>query len=277
MELEHNQNEFSKLGLGIAAISYDSPEVLNSFAKRRGIHFPLLSDRDSKVIRELGILNETVPSDSPFHGIPHPGSFVLDANGVIVAKYFEEDFRERYTSADILLHQFGVIPALEKSEVTGRQLTLTATASNSIVATGQRVALVLDIQLNPGMHVYAPGVEGYIPIEWKMKDSAAMVAHDAVYPASEKLHLRAIDETVPVYREHIRLTRDITIGPDAKLKPLLDSSGKFVVDGSLRYQACDDQVCYVPQELPLHWTFNYAEFDRQRAPAELQRKTPNTK
>lgn len=274
MELEQNQNEFRKLGLGVAAVSYDSNEVLHNFAQRRGIHFPLLSDVDSKIIHELGILNETVPADSPFRGIPHPGSFVLDANGVIVAKYFEEDFRERYTSADILMHQYGVIPASGKSDVAGRQLRLTATASNSIVATGQRVALVLDIELNPGMHVYAPGVEGYIPIEWKMKDGGAAAAHDAVYPASEKLHLKAIDETVPVYRGHFRLTRDITMASDAKLKPLVDGSGKFVVEGSLRYQACDDQVCYVPQELPIRWTFNYADFDRQRVPEELQRKAP---
>jgi len=274
VELEQNQNEFRKLGLGVAAISYDSPKVLSNFAHRRGIHFPLLSDENSMFIRELGILNDSVPADSPFHGIPHPGSFVLDAKGVIVAKYFEEDYRERDTSADILLHQFGVIPEAGRNEVTGRQLTVTPTASNSIVATGQHVALVLDIQLNPGMHVYAPGVEGYIPVDWKMKESNAASAKDAVYPASEKLYLKAIDETVPVYRGHLRLTRDITIGPDAKLKPLLDASGKFVMEGSLRYQACDDQVCYVPQELPLRWTFRYAEFDRERVPVELQRKAP---
>jgi hypothetical protein len=124
----------------------------------------------------------------------------------------------------------------------------------------------------PNMHVYAPGVEGYIPIDWKMKESDAATAHPANYPPSEKLHLAAIDETVPVYRDHFRLTRDITIGPDAKVRPALDASGKFTVEGTLRYQACDDRVCYIPQELTVKWTLQYAEFDRQRVPAELQRK-----
>jgi hypothetical protein len=45
-----------------------------------------------------------------------------------------------------------------------------------------------------------------------------------------------------------------------------------VVEGTLRYQACDDRVCYVPQELPVKWTLQYAEFDRQRVPPGLQRK-----
>jgi hypothetical protein len=45
------------------------------------------------------------------------------------------------------------------------------------------------------------------------------------------------------------------------------------VEGTLRYQACDDRLCYIPQELPLKWMFQYENFDRQRAPTELQRKS----
>jgi hypothetical protein len=256
----------------VAAISYDSVAVLHNFAERRGIHFPLLSDPDSKLIRELGILNETVARDSPFFGVPYPGSFVVNAQGVITAKYFEDDFRERYTSADILARQFGVQLQAGRREVEGKQLKLEASASNLVVGAGQRVSLVLDIEMKPNVHVYAPGVEGYIPIEWKMKESDAAAAHEVSYPASEKLHLAAIDETVPVYRDHFRLARDITIGQDAKVRPLVDGSGKFTVEGTLRYQACDDRICYIPQELVVKWVFQYAEFDRVRVPVELRRK-----
>jgi len=232
VELERNKDEFQKLGLGVAAISYDTPAILHHFAERRGIHFPLLSDADSKVIRSLGILNETVAATEPFFGIPHPGSFLLDAKGVIVAKYFEEDYRQRYTSADILLHRFGVLPATSEPEIKGKQLNVKATASNSIVATGHRVALSLDIELQPKMHVYAPGVEGgYIPIAWTMKESPAAAIHDVTFPAAQKLLLPAINETVPVFSGNFQLTRDITIGPG--LQKLVDSSGKFTVEGVL--------------------------------------------
>ena len=153
----------------MAAVSYDSESVLRAFAGRKGIHYPLLSDQDSKIIRELGILNETVEKTNPNFGIPYPGSFVLDSKGVIVAKYFEDDYRQRYTAADLLMHQFGVIPAQATSDVEGKQLKLTAAASNAVVTVGQRVALTLDIELRPNMHVYAPGVERYIPIDWTMR------------------------------------------------------------------------------------------------------------
>ena len=272
MELEQNRDEFSKLGLGVAAVSYDGVAILHNFAERKGIHFPLLSDADSTVIRELGILNDTVPKDNLFFGIPYPGSFVLDPKGVIVGKYFEDDYKQRYTSADILVRQFGVMPPAGKSEAENKQLKLTASASNSVIRPLQRVALVLDIEMKPNMHVYAPGVEGYIPIEWKIKESPLATPHDISFPKPEILYLKAIDEKVPVYKGSFRVTRDITLGPDDKLKTALDPAGDFTVEGTLRYQACDDRMCYIPQELLLKWTFHYEGFDRQRAPAGIMHK-----
>ncbi len=53
------------------------------------------------------------------------------------------------------------------------------------------------------------------------------------FPRAEKLYLKAIDETVPAYRSHFRLTRDITIPPENKLKSAVNGSGHFTVDGSL--------------------------------------------
>ncbi len=272
MELEQNAGQFQKIGLNVVGISYDSPQVLHTFAERKGIHFPLLSDTESKIIRSVGILNEEAPKNTPFFGIPHPGTFIVDKDGVITAKYFEDDFKQRYTAADILVQRFGVLPDSSRKEVVGKQLTAVTSASNSMVRTGQRIALVIDIDLKPKMHVYAPGVEGYIPIDWKLADSDAAKVHPVKYPPSEKLHLPAINETVPVYREHVRFTRDITIGSDAKVKASADASGQFTVSGTLRYQACDDRQCYIPQELPLTWTFQMEGMDRQRVPSELQRK-----
>jgi Disulphide bond corrector protein DsbC len=170
------------------------------------------------------------------------GWIVLDAKRTVMAK-----FDASYTSAAILIHQFRWTPS-DTREIEGKQLTATIGASNSRVAPGERIALVIDIELQPGMHVYAPGVEGYIPIDWKMEDSGAAQVHQAAFPRAEKLYLKAIDETVPAYRDHFRLIRDITIAAGA--------AGNFAVDGSLRYQACDDRLCYIPQTLRLRWTFD---------------------
>jgi hypothetical protein len=272
VELEKNWGQFGKLGLGVAAVSYDSVDVLYNFAERRGVHFPLLSDVDSKIIRRLGIVNDSVPKEDPLFGISYACSFVLDANGVIVAKYFEGNHGHTYTFADILNRNFGDAFASQKTEVNRQHLKLVATASHSLISVGKRVALTLDIELKPNMHVYAPGVEGYIPISWNIKESAAIGALEVRYPAAEKLYLKAIDETVAAYRGHFQLRGVITIADDEKLRPLLDSTGSFTVETTLRYQTCDDQICYLPQEVPVKWTFQYAGFDQQRVPVGLRRK-----
>ncbi len=169
-------------------------------------------EQNTQALQKLGLGIVAVPSKI------HPGWYVLDARGVIVAKYFDDD--AHYTPAAILVHQFRWTPPEPATEVEGKQLTAKVGASNMMVAPGQRVALILDIDLNPGMHVYAPGVEGYIPIDWKMQDSPTAAVHEPMFPHSEKLYLKAIDETVPAYRNHFRLTRDITI------RHPLDGSGK---------------------------------------------------
>lgn len=97
-------------------------------------------------------------------------------------------------------------------------------------------------------------------------------AHEMKLPKPEMLTLEAIKETVPVFTGKLRLTRDITFGDDKALKEALDADGNFTVEGMLRYQACDDHICYIPKDLPVKWKFHYEGFDRERAPADIQHK-----
>ncbi len=272
MELQESREALRKQGLGLAAISYDSVAILQNFANRKGIQFPLLSDPDSKIIRSFGILNDAVPKDSPFYGIPHPVTFIVDASGSVISKKFDEDFKQRYTVANILTETLNIRTGAAESKTETKHLTVTASATNAKVRPGERIRLLLDIELKPSMHVYAPGVEGYIPIEWKMTDSAGYKAAPASYPLSKKLRLEAIQETVDVYAGRFTLQREITIGPQQALKAVVNEAGDLVLEGTLRYQACDDRLCYVPQTIPLKWTLKYEPHDPQRVPAELQRK-----
>jgi AhpC/TSA family/Disulphide bond corrector protein DsbC len=249
--------------------------VLKSFADRQHITYPLLSDPDSKVIRAYNILNETTKPGTPTYGIPYPGVYVVDSHGRVVSKYFEDDYKERVSTADILARHFGAPLNAARGAAETKRLQITTAASNEIARPGLRIALSLDIELKPGMHVYAPGVHGYIPIDWRLDEGGpAAKRHSFEYPPSEMLRLEAIGETVPVYRGHIQVRREITFGQDGVLKPLVTPTREVIVRGSFRYQACDDRRCYVPEDVPLVWRFKYEGLDRQRAPSEFQRK-PN--
>jgi AhpC/TSA family/Disulphide bond corrector protein DsbC len=264
VELEQSLPEIRKRGLGLAAISYDSPAILKDFADRKHITFPMLSDPESKIIRSYGILNETVPKGA-FYGVPYPGTYLVDSRGVVVSKFFEDDYTERYTASDILIKQFGAAAGAAHSTVDAKHLSLSASAGVGTVHSGQRIVLALDVELKPGIHVYAPGVNGYIPIDLAIADSAEVKSHPAVYPPSKMLHLPAIDETVPVYTGQIRVIREITIGKSVK-------PGDLTIDGSFRYQACDDKKCYIPETVPLKWTLKVEPHDRQRAPDDIRHK-----
>jgi hypothetical protein len=263
--LQQNYNRIQAAGLGLAAISYDSPAVLKTFAARRGITFPLLSDSESKIIRAYGILNTSVEKSSPSYGIPNPGIYVLDTRGTVKAKYFEDDYRERQTAAVILLREFGIEPATSHTSLTAKHLSLSTSASNTEARMGRHVSLIIDVDLPARVHVYAPGVQGYIPIEWKQADTPAAKATAVVFPNPKTLFLQAINEKVPVFEGRLRLIREITFGADKELAPLADHDGNLKLSGTLRYQACDDEKCFLPETVPLAWTFHFESLDRVRA------------
>jgi peroxiredoxin Q/BCP len=109
VELQSRVEEIQRQGLGLVAVSYDEPEVLRTFAASRGITFPLISDRDSAIIKRFGLLNTTVAPGTPSYGIPFPGTFIVDRRGVVRSRHFENAYQERATVASLLVVR-GVTP-----------------------------------------------------------------------------------------------------------------------------------------------------------------------
>jgi peroxiredoxin len=262
---------FRKKGLAVASLTYDSGAILQDFRKRLGITYPMLSDPQSTVIQAFGILNDNVDKASAQYGIPFPGTYIINEQGIVTAKYFEEDYRERYSAASILSHEFGA-NGIEKTTVETQHLTLTSSTSDQAVAPGWRLTLIIEIDPKKKMHLYAPEVKGYIPIDWQMTDSKTIAVTPAAYPPSHLLNLPVIKETVPVYDKHTRVTRDILIGQENEIAPLIGPDRMLTVEATFKYQACDDKECYLPKTIPLQWTFHVGKLDTQRPPAELQRK-----
>jgi len=90
----------------VAAISYDSVDLLRAFSNRVGLGYPLLADHDYRVIDSFGLVNQSVERDSPAFGYALPGYYVIGTDGVVQAKFFNEANNDRTTSANILIRQF---------------------------------------------------------------------------------------------------------------------------------------------------------------------------
>ena len=102
MQLQEQIDTFREAGLGVVAMTYDAPALQQAFVSRHGITYPMLSDVDATSVRALGILNtDYQPGDSAY-GIPYPGVFVVDRDGVIRAKVFVEAYSTRVDAEGVL-------------------------------------------------------------------------------------------------------------------------------------------------------------------------------
>ncbi len=87
--------EIEKRGYRVAALSYDSPEILQAFTAKRHISFTFLSDPKSEVIDLYKLRDPQYLPGSRAYGVPRPIIFILDKGGVIRAKLYEESFKVR--------------------------------------------------------------------------------------------------------------------------------------------------------------------------------------
>lgn len=95
MQLTDLTDQFEALGISIAAITYDQVEFLKEVSEDQEVTFPLLSDEDVKHVNALGIRNTDYEPGHRVYGIPYPGIFLVDANGVIKYKFAEERYQDR--------------------------------------------------------------------------------------------------------------------------------------------------------------------------------------
>jgi peroxiredoxin len=100
VQLQRDLKSIEDSGVQVVGISYDSPDVLKKFSDQMKITFPLLSDPESKTIEAYHIRNEAARGRA--EGVPNPGTFILDQQGVIRAKLFLENFRDRHTTEALI-------------------------------------------------------------------------------------------------------------------------------------------------------------------------------
>ncbi len=262
MELQSRYEDLKKQGLGLAAISYDSRETLKRFADARGITFPLVSDSGSTVIRRYGLLNHTVDATTRTFGVPWPGTFILDRQGRVRARFFEQAYRERNTVASILVRQ-GLTPFGPMTTIDTPHLTLISAASDAAVTPGERVSLTFEVTPRRGMHVYAPGRHSYHVVGIRLDPQPWLSPHAPSYPASEIYHFKPLDERVNVYQKPFRLVQDVTIRATPDAQKRLASQSSVTISGRFEYQACDDQLCYMPQSVPVTWKLALRPLERE--------------
>jgi len=245
-------------GVALFGVSYDSVETLASFAEKRGITFPLLSDDGSRVIRELGLLNEHLAEQHAVygittrdeqHGVAYPGTFVLDEQGVIVKKHFEQSYRVRPTARlfeDYALHTTGDIPA-HAAHTSSGDLEVHTWTDVLTYRPYQQIRLFVQLALPPDLHAFgSPVTDGYTPLRLQIEPREGLSVGEIDMPAPNPFRVEGLDEEFLVYQRTLRVT-----------VPLLFTTnlGPTTLVLELAFQTCSQTTCFPPAnvrvELPI--------------------------
>jgi hypothetical protein len=113
------------------------------------------------------VLNTLVrPEDVPFYGVPFPGYFLVNEEGVIVDKIFNRHFANRETVESIVDSSRGRIVPGERepietvTEVDGIEITAFLRGGGGVLRIGPRRRLVVRFAMPDGLHIYSPSSVG---------------------------------------------------------------------------------------------------------------------
>lgn len=270
VQLQQAQQKFKDRGVGIAAISYDSPAILSEFAQRQQISLPLLADPSSEIIRKFHVLNADAKGMTA--GMAYPGFIYVDATGRVKEQFFESAYTDRHTANNVIAKLFPELKEQVDRNVDAPHISLKLQQTDQIGIPGTRLSLIAEIQLGANLHVYAPGVTGYKPIELRLDLPPEIKAEPAVYPTPKILFLPVIHERVPVFEGRFRIVQDVTVKADRPALASLDPGKSISIHGQLKYQACDDKICYVPTSVPVSWQLQVVPLDLKRSSDAIQHR-----
>jgi peroxiredoxin len=273
VQLQNARERFESQGIKLAAISYDSPEILKDFANRHKIGFSLLADPRSKIIRSFNVLNAEATGIEK--GMAHPGFFYIDKSSVIREKYFEAKYTDRFTPNNVIGKLLPELAEEVGQHLEAPHLRLTLAQSDRTAVPGSRVSLIAEVELPPDVHVYSPEVKGYKPIQLALQASPKIELTSLTYPNSKVLYLEAIQEHVPVFEGKFRITQDVTVTPSRTrdiIRSVVSAGRTISITGELKYQACDKTVCYPPTSVPVMWRLQVLPLDLKRSPEGIRHK-----
>jgi thioredoxin:protein disulfide reductase len=121
------------------------------------------------------------------------------------------------------------------------------------VASGTTLRAALRVTLPEGLHANAnkPRDPSLIPLVLTVTPPAGVSVEEIVYPAPTDLKQENAPLPLSVYE------RDFVIGVVLKVSAGAPA-GEIIVPARLRYQACNEKLCYLPVTAPASWTVQVA-------------------
>ena len=235
---------FDAADIAVYALSYDEADALRDFRDAHGITYTLLSDPDSEIIRSFGILNTLIdPMDHPWYGIPYPGTYVVNPEGAITHKFFENNLAVRAGPEQLLRAAQGQpLPESTAGETAPEAVQVSVALDGNTLAPTVQKDLVVRFRVPPGRHVYAePAPRGSVAIDVVLDENERLVQRPLVRPTSTPHTLAGTGESFQVHHGVFELRLPLTVNGAAG-----GGAAEINVSGEVRWQSCDDEVCDIP-------------------------------
>ena len=146
-------------------------------------------------------------------------------------------------------------------------LEIATLAETDVAHAGATHRVALDARLQPagsGLHVNSnePLEDFLIPTVLTVEPPAGITVEGLAWPEPVMLEQQGAEQPLAVYEETFAIGVVLAIDPDV-------APGEYEVPASLRYQACDERMCYIPATERL-------AFQVRVAPAEQARNSTRT-
>ncbi len=119
------------------------------------------------------------------------------------------------------------------------------------VRAGTSVRAALQVRLPETLHVQsnAPRDPSLIPTVLTIEPPAGVRVGEIVFPPAQDLEQVGIDEPLAVFPHEFAIGVRFEVDASA-------AHGTIEVPGKLRYQACDENLCYAPSTTDVRWTLD---------------------
>jgi peroxiredoxin len=265
VELQKITADLARADTALFAISYDSVETLAGFAAKHGITYPLLADEGSRVIRDLGMLDDDLDRHhaefgrqvrDDQRGVAYPGVFLLDRDGVVAEKRFHPKYRIRDTGTGLLESALGIAAPRHGPDVVAQSEAVEVRGyfDSPEYRPYQQLRLTLEIAIKAGWHVYTtPIPAGYTPLGAELTPREGVGAGAPVWPAGHPHRVEGLDETFSVLDGTIRGQMPVTFAVAA-------GTGDLRPEVAVHYQACSETACLPPATVRLSLLVREAPF-----------------
>lgn len=246
-------------GIKVYGISYDDISDIKEFSDSYGLEYNLLSDADSAVIKEVGILNTLIEPDSTimssagksYYGMPFPGVYVVDEQGLVEEKFFNRNYATRNSAGSLLNSALGEVLKPESTpevDFATDQIEFSAFLADAELKLEYNSMLYVRFNVAEGLHIYAdPLPNGFIATTVNVRPVAGLTIGEPKYPETELKAFEALDVELPVYNGEVDVAVPIRANAEVANWTIRNKPDSLDVTIDVRYQVCSETFCYLPK------------------------------